>query len=188
MSLAVIVVLAVLAALGFGIAAWLGIRQRSQSSRLAIAGQTAEGLTVQAREESNKILQNAQEEALRLRNTAESEIKEQRRELNRLEDRHLQREEQLERKIEAQEQRQTQLAEKESDLEYARKEVEEQKAEQTKTLERIAGLTIDEAREAVSSSVARKMHSTTWLADSMSWSGTTRKGRMKTPERLLPLP
>ena len=149
MSLAVIVVLAVLAALGFGIAAWLGIRQRSQSSRLAIAGQTAEGLTVQAREESNRILQNAQEEALRLRNTAESEIKEQRRELNRLEDRHLQREEQLERKIEAQEQRQTQLAEKESDLEYARKEVEEQKAEQTKTLERIAGLTIDEAREAV---------------------------------------
>jgi ribonuclease Y len=149
MTSVVIAVLAVLAALGIGIAAWLGIRQRSQSSRLALAGQTAEGLTAQAQEESTRILHTAQEEARKLRDTVESEIKEQRRELTRLEDRHLQREEQLERKIETLEQRQAQLEEKESQLEEARKGVEEQKAEQTKTLERIAALTVEEAREAV---------------------------------------
>ena len=149
MSSVIIAVLAVLAALGLGIAAWLGIRQRNQSSRFALAGQTAEGLTAQAQEDSKKILLEAQEEARELRNTAESEIKEQRRELTRLEDRHVQREEQLERKIEAQEQRQVELAEKEDQIEKSRREVEEQRAEQTKALERIAGLTVEEAREVV---------------------------------------
>ena len=149
MSSVIIVVLAVLAALGIGIAAWLGIRQRNQSSRLALAGQTAEGLTAQAQEESKKILLTTQEEVQKLRNTAESEIMEQRRELTRLEDRHHQREEQLERKIEAQDQRQAELSDREAEIDKSRREVEEQKAEQAKALERIAGLTVEEAREAV---------------------------------------
>ncbi len=149
MTTVVIVVLAVLAVLGIGIAAWLGIRQRNQSSRLALASQTAEGLTTQAQEESKKILLTAEEEVQKLRNTAESEIMEQRRELTRLEDRHHQREEQLERKIEAQENRQAELSEREAEIDESRKDVEEQKAEQSKLLERIAGLSVEEAREAV---------------------------------------
>ncbi len=149
MTSVIIVVLAVLAALGLGIAAWLGIRQRNQSSRLTLAGQTAEGLTAQAQEESKDILLTAKEEVQRLRNTAESEIMEQRRELTRLEDRHHQREEQLERKIEAQDQRQAELSDREAEIDKSRREVEEQKAEQAKALERIAGLTVEEAREAV---------------------------------------
>ena len=149
MTTVIIAVLAVLAALGLGISVGLWLRQRRRSSRLALAGETAESLTAQAEEESKKILRNAQEEALKLRNTAESEIKEQRREISRLEDRHLQREEQLERKVEAQDQRQAQLSEKEAQLEKSRLEVEAQRAEQSKALERIAGLSIDEARDAV---------------------------------------
>ncbi len=149
MTTAIIAVLAVLAALGLGIATWLGLRQRAQATRLALANETAGGLTAQAQEESRNILLAAQEEVLKLRNEVESEIKDQRRELTRLEDRHMQREEQLERKIEAQEQRQAELAERESHLDDARREIDGLKAEQTKTLERIAGLTVDEARDAV---------------------------------------
>ena len=149
MSSVIIAVLAVLAALGLGSSVWLWLRQRGRASRWAAAGETAESLTAQAREDSKKILLEGQEEALKLRNAAESEVKEQRRELARLEDRHLQREEQLERKIEAQDQRQAQLSEKEAHIEQSRLEVETQRAEQTKALERIAGLTVDEAREAV---------------------------------------
>ena len=149
MTTVIIAVLVVLAALGLGISVGLWLRQRRRSSRLALAGETAESLTAQAEEESKKILLNAQEEALKLRNTAESEIKEQRREISRLEDRHLQREEQLERKVEAQDQRQAQLSEKEAQLEKSRLEVEAQRAEQSKALERIAGLSIEEARDAV---------------------------------------
>ena len=61
----------------------------------------------------------------------------------------MQREEQLERKIEAQDRRQTDLSEKESQIVESRKEVEELRAEQTKSLERIAGLSVEEAREVV---------------------------------------
>ncbi|CAI8026997.1 Ribonuclease Y [Geodia barretti] len=107
-----------------------------------MANETAGDLTAQAQEESRKIVLAAQEEVLKLRNETESEIKEQRRELTRLEDRHMQREEQLERKIEAQDNRETQIDE-------IRKEVEELRAEQAKMLERIAGLTVEEARETV---------------------------------------
>ena len=149
MTTVIIAVLAVLAVLGLGIAAWLGLRQRVQTTRLATANQTAGDLTAQAQEESRSILLKTQEEALKLRNEAESEIKEQRRELTRLEDRHMQREEQLERKIEAQDRRQTELADRESELAQSRTEVEGLKAEQTKALERIAALTVDEAREVV---------------------------------------
>ena len=149
MTTVIIAVLAVLAALGIGIATWLGIRQKFQASRLALANETAGDLTAQAKEESRIILLAAQEEALKLRNEAEAEIKEQRRELTRLEDRHLQREEQLERKIEAQDKRQTELANRETEIEDSRKEVEELRTEQTRALERIAGLSVDEAREAV---------------------------------------
>ena len=149
MTTVVIAVLAVLAALGIGIATWLGIRQRIQASRLAMANETAGDLTAQANEESRIILLAAQEETLKLRNEAEAEIKEQRRELTRLEDRHLQREEQLERKIEAQDKRQAELVDRESQIEESRKEVEDLRAEQTRALERIANLTVDEAREAV---------------------------------------
>ena len=149
MTVVIIAILAVLAALGLGIAAWLGLRQRVQASRLAVANQTAGDLAAQAQEESRNILLAAQEDALRLRNEAESEIKEQRRELTRLEDRHMQREEQLERKIEAQDKRQAELAGKESEIEESRREVDELKEQQTKALERIAGLSIEEAREVV---------------------------------------
>jgi len=89
------------------------------------------------------------EEVLKLRNTAETEIKEQRQELARVESRHMQREEQLESKIEAHELRLGDLANKENDVAEARKEVEELKGEQTKALERVAGLSVDEARESV---------------------------------------
>ena len=149
MTTVIIAVLAVLAALGLGIATWLGLRQRVQSSRLAMANETAGDLTAQAQEESRKIVLAAQEEVLKLRNETESEIKEQRRELTRLEDRHMQREEQLERKIEAQDNRQSELADRETQIDEIRKEVEELRAEQAKMLERIAGLTVEEARETV---------------------------------------
>ncbi len=149
MTVVVIAVLAVLAALGLGIAAWLGLRQRAEASRLALASQTAGDLAAQAQEESRNVILAAQEEALKLRNEAESEVKEQRRELTRLEDRHMQREEQLERKIEAQDKRQAELADKETEIEDSRREVDELKVKQTQALETIAGLSVEEAREAV---------------------------------------
>ena len=145
----IIVILAVLAAAGIGVSTWSVLKSKNNDSRLQNANESAAGVMTQAEEDSRKVLLTAQEEVLNLRSTAETEIKEQRQELTRMERRHLQREEQLERKIEAQEQRQLDLSGREAEVAEALRDVEGQKAEQQKALERIAGLSVDEARELV---------------------------------------
>ena len=145
----IIVILAVLAVAGIGVAAWSVLKSKSDNTRLQSENENAAGVKAHAEEESRRVLLAAQEEVIRLRSTAETEIKEQRQEVTRMESRHLQREEQLERKIEVQEKRQEEIADKEAVLAQSLQEAEEKKAEQSKVLERIAGLSVDEARDLV---------------------------------------
>ena len=145
----IIVILAVLAAAGIGVATWLALKSRNDAAQAQVAGENAKGIITQAEEESRKVLLAAQEEASKLRNETESDLKDQRQEFHRMESRHLQREEQLERKIEAQDEKERDLISKESDVERVRVEAEELKAEQSKALEQVAGLSVEEAREQV---------------------------------------
>jgi len=145
----IIVILAVLAAAGIGVATWFALKSRNEALGAQSAGQSARGIITQAEEESRKVLLAAQEEVLKLRNATESELKEQRQEFNRMESRHLQREEQLERKVEAQDEKQRELASREAEVERAQQEAEKLKAEQSRALEQVAGLSVDEAREQV---------------------------------------
>ena len=145
----IIVILAVLAAAGIGVATWFALKSRNEALGAESAGRSAKGIITQAEEESRKVLLAAQEEVLKLRNATESELKEQRQEFHRMESRHLQREEQLERKIEAQEGQQRELASKEVEVERAQQEADQFKAEQSKALEQVAGLSVDEARDQV---------------------------------------
>ena len=145
----IIVILAVLAAAGIGAATWLALKSKSDAAQAQTAGESAKGIVAQAEEGSRKVLLAAQEEALKQRNATDSELKEQRQEFNRMESRHLQREEQLERKVEAQEEKQLQLATKEAEIERAWQEAEELRSEQLRALEQVAGLSVDEAREQV---------------------------------------
>ncbi|MCI0788777.1 MAG: DUF3552 domain-containing protein, partial [Chloroflexi bacterium] len=145
----IIAILAVLAAAGIGVATWFALKSRNDASQAQTAGESAKGIVTQAEEEKRKLLLAAQEEVLKLRNATESDLKDQRQEFHRMESRHLQREEQLERKVESQEERERELASQETEVERARKEAEELKAEQSRALEQVAGLSIDEAREQV---------------------------------------
>jgi len=145
----IIVILAVLAAAGIGVATWLVLKSRNDAAQAQIAGESAKGIITQAEEESRKVLSAAQEEASKLRNETESDLKDQRQEFHRMESRHLQREEQLERKVETQEERERELASLEAEADRARIEAEELKAEQSRALEQVAGLSVDEAREQV---------------------------------------
>ena len=145
----IIVILAVLAAAGIGVATWLVLKSRNDAAQAQIAGESAKGIITQAEEESRKVLLAAQEEASKLRNETESDLKDQRQEFHRMESRHLQREEQLERKVETQEERERELASLEAEADRARIEAEELKAEQSRALEQVAGLSVDEAREQV---------------------------------------
>ena len=145
----IIVILAVLAAAGIGVATWLALKSRNDAAQAQVAGENAKGIITQAEEESKKVLSAAQEEASKLRNETESDLKDQRQEFHRMERRHLQREEQLERKVETQEERERELASLEAEADRDRIEAEELKAKQSKALEQVAGLSVDEAREQV---------------------------------------
>ncbi len=145
----IIVILAVLAAAGVGGATWLALKSRKDAALAQAAGETARGIVNQAEEESRKLLLAAQEEALKLRNETENDLKDQRQEFHRMESRHMQREEQLERKVEAQEEKERELAVHEKELEQSLVDAEDLKAEQSRALEQVAGLSVDEAREQV---------------------------------------
>ena len=145
----IIVILAVLAAAGISAATWLTRKSRNDASQAETAGENAKGIITQAEEESRKVLLAAQEEVLKLRSETDSDLKDQRQEFHRMESRHLQREEQLERKVEAQEEKERELTAKEAEVEQVRVEAEGLKAEQSRALEKVAGLSVDEAREQV---------------------------------------
>jgi ribonuclease Y len=100
----------------------------------------------QAEARQREVLVEAKDEAFRIKREAEREIREQRAELQRLERRLVQREENQERKIEALERRERQLAEEEFRLAGVRDEITRLKEAQHAELQRIAGLTAEEAR------------------------------------------
>ena len=145
----IIVILAVLAAAGIGGAAWFSLRSKNEALQAQIAAESAKGIITQAEEDSRNVLSAAQEEASKLRNATESDLIEQRQEFHRMESRHLQREEQLEQKMAAQEEKKREIASQETEVERIRQEAEELKAEQSKALQQVAGLSVDEAREQV---------------------------------------
>ena len=145
----ILVILAVLAAAGIGVATWQFFKNKSDGLRLHNASQEAKNLINDAEDEKRKILLAVQEEVLNQRTESEREIQAQRQDITQLERRFLQREEQFERKTEALEKQQLGLSEKEQDLEKSRLELIQLKEKKLKTLEEVAGLSVSDARQTV---------------------------------------
>ena len=147
------VVLAVLAAAGLatGIAAvvWLLLSTKKGGNQLERSREEAADTITQAEEEKRTIILQAQEEALKIREAGDKEITEQRRELNRMERRYIQREEQLDRKLESLEEQESELEKRETHAKSELQKAEDLKHQHNRELERIASLSIDEARDIV---------------------------------------
>ena len=146
----ILVVLAV-AGLATGVAAvvWLLLSTKKGDNKLQRSLEEAQTTVSQAEEEKRAILLEAQEEALKIRETGDREIKEQRRELNRMERRYIQREEQLDRKLESLENQEAELEQRETNAQSALKKAEDLTLQHDRELERIASLSIEEARDIV---------------------------------------
>lgn len=144
-----VIVLAVLAAAGIGLAAWSSLRSRVNGRRVQNAGEEAKAIVAQAEEERRKVQLGTQEEVLKLRTAVETEVKGQRQELSRLESRLLHREENLERKAEALEKQSSNLTKKEGEVQRLHQDLDGLKVKQIQALEQIAGLTLAEAKEVV---------------------------------------
>jgi len=95
----------------------------------------------------------AKEEILRQKNDSEREIKERRTELSKLESRVAKKEEQIDKKIETLESKEEQLNKKLKECDDTRAEIEEIKVKQMETLEKVAGLTAEEAKAQIVSKI-----------------------------------
>ncbi len=100
-----------------------------------------------AEAKKREVLLEAKEEALKTKNDMEKEVKDRRNEVQRLEKRINQREENLDKKTEAVEKKEAALSRKEQELEKLKSEVSNLEAQRTQELERISGLTSEQAKE-----------------------------------------
>ena len=127
------------------------LRRYVAEARIRSAEEAARRIIEDAQKEAEakkrEAIVEAKDEAFRLKREAEHEIREQRAELQRLERRLVQREESQDRKTEAFEQRERTLTEKEAELARGRDEVASAFAKHQAELERISGLTAEQARE-----------------------------------------
>ncbi|HHW32366.1 MAG TPA: ribonuclease Y [Clostridiaceae bacterium] len=126
-------------------------RKRKAEAEIGSAEQEAQRILAEAQKvgESKKreALLEAKEEIHRSRVELDREIKERRIEIQRLERRLLQKEETLDRKVELLEQKEEVLNRKNREIQTAQEKINEILQKQVMELERISGLTVDEAKQ-----------------------------------------
>ena len=145
------VLLIALAALLAGVAA--GYLWRRKVSEAKIGSAEAQAMKIvddamkQAETKKKEALLEAKEEIIRQRNDAESELKDRRREVTHQEHRIAQKEEAIDRKVEALEKKEAALAERQAEADALKQKLEGQIEEQTRVLEKTAGMTADQAKD-----------------------------------------
>lgn len=160
------------ASLGIGIGAGYWIRKTTAEARIGSAEKEAAAILEKAIKDAETVKKEkifeARDEAHRLRSEAEKEIREQRNELQRIERRLVQKEETLDRKQHALEKRDEALNHRERQIESRQQKVDQLYQEQTKEMERISGLTIEEAKQLILSKVENEMrHETAQIIKEM---------------------
>lgn len=136
-------------AVGFGTGVVLVTLQsrRKKEDAQEKAREIVEEACRQAENLKKEALLVAKEEILKEKQNLEEEIQNKRRELQNLESRLLRREEMLERRLDQLERSENALRRSQEEVEKVRKEVETMKAREIQELSRIAGLSLEEARE-----------------------------------------
>ncbi len=100
-----------------------------------------------AEAKKREILLEAKEEAIKTKNEIDKEVKDRRAEIQKTEKRVLNKEENLERKTEAIEKKEAALNKRDAELEKKKAEISDLEAKRTQELERISGLTSEQAKE-----------------------------------------
>jgi ribonucrease Y len=168
----VLLLLLFLLGAAIGLAAGYWIRKLTAEARIGSAEKEAEQIIDKARSDAEAIKKEkvleARDEAHRLRTEAEKEIREQRNDLQRLERRLMQKEETLDRKQEAQEKREEALACQEREIQTRKQEVEKLYRDQVAELERVSGLSTEEAKQIILNKVESEMrHETAQMIKEM---------------------
>lgn len=159
-DLVVLIIAIVLTAVVVGLACWflaIGYRKKFVESKIGSAESMARDIKNEALKAAEAMKKEAlleiKEEKLKTQNELEKEAKEQRSDLHRYEQRVLSKEEAIDKKASALEKREGRLNAKEAELEKLRNEVEEFHQRQLHELEKISGLTSEQAKEYLIKSV-----------------------------------
>ncbi|OFV81548.1 MAG: ribonuclease Y [Acidobacteria bacterium RBG_16_64_8] len=152
-----LIVIAGLVGVFIGVTGGVFLQQRITQRRISGAERSAAQILNEADRRQKEILLEAKEEAIRVRNQAESELRERRSEVQRLERRLLQKEESLDRKLEGLEQRERNYANKEREQEEARQNLLALERERRQEIERVANLTSSEAKEMLLAQVEQEI-------------------------------
>jgi ribonucrease Y len=143
---AIAIILVGIAALAVGALVGFNLRLRINKAQLDVAERSAARILTEAQTKQKEILLEAKEEAIRTRGQIDTELRERRSELQRSEQRLTQKEESLDRKIEVLERRTDALSDQEKALEVTRQQLQELYQKQIAEIERVSGLTSQEAR------------------------------------------
>lgn len=139
-------VIALAAGLGGGYMLRRSTAEKAIGSAEAQAKKIVEEAEAKAESRGREIVQDAKEDVQRLRQDLERETKDRRSELSRAERRLVQKEENLDRKLESIEKKEGALADREAKIDKCQQEIDSLKEEQKAELERIGGMTADDAK------------------------------------------
>lgn len=148
-----IIVSGVLVIFALGIGGFVGwiIRKNTAEKVIGSAEEEAKHIVdnaqVTAEAKRRELVVAAKEEVMQIRNDAEKEVRERRSEVQRLERRITQKEETLDRKMETLERKEENLRRKEEEADSLRETLSETVAKQKEELERISGLSTEEAKQ-----------------------------------------
>ncbi len=132
--------------IGLGLLISYVLQTRAGRSKIQTAELHAQTIVTNAEVEAQEMLRQGREELARLRSELEEEMERRRTTLLREEDRLQTRREQLDARLEKLEEREQRLNKRQSTLDRQRNELESLKAERIAALERVAEMSIDEAR------------------------------------------
>jgi ribonuclease Y len=136
-------------------------RKKIAEAKIASAEEAAQKLIEDAEKigegRKKEALLEAKEDIHKLRSEVERESKERRNDLQRLERRLLQKEENLDRKIDSLEKKEEILGRKESEIDKNREKINELYAKQLTELERVSGLSSDEAKKILLTNVEEEI-------------------------------
>ncbi len=141
-----VVAAASLLALAGGVVLGFAIRGRFASRSMKDAEEKAALIVEKARTQQKDLILEAKEEKIRLQREAEDEARAKRSELANLERRLLQRDEQLDQRADMLEGRDRKLIDREREIDKAREDVARTHQEQVEALERVSGLSGEEAK------------------------------------------
>ena len=147
---AIAAVIAIIVGLGLGFLGGIIYRKKVAEAEIGSAEEQAKRIVDDGFKEAETLkkeaLLEAKEEILKQKNESEREIKERRSELSKQESRVAKREETLERKIESLEKKEEILSAKIKENEDAATEIEKLKESEMQTLEKLSGLTSEQAK------------------------------------------